>query len=80
MELEIGQRVRIIIAPPGNSPVEGSIRVIQDVPGKKLGVELDNFVDYGHSLDGIVEERVDEARGIVVGKGYWTLPSNIEII
>jgi len=75
-----GSRVRIIIGPPNGITVEGIVRVIQDVPGKMVGVELDNFTDYAHSLDGMVEEKVDPIRGITVGKGWWTTQDDIEIL
>ncbi|MDO8503805.1 MAG: hypothetical protein Q7S60_03880 [bacterium] len=79
-QLNIGQRVRIIIDPPGGIPLEGVIRVIQDEPGKMVGVELDHFADYAHSLDQLVEERVDPVRGITLGKGWWTVEENLEIL
>ena len=78
--LTIGQRVRIIIGPPNGVAAEGIVRVIQDIPGKKVGVELDNFTDYAHSLDELVEEKVDPVRGITVGKGWWTLEEDLEIL
>ena len=80
MELKKGQRVRIILDPPNGVPAEGIVRVIADVPGKRVGVELDHFTDYAHSLDGIVEERTDLVRRITVGKGWWTLEENVEIL
>jgi hypothetical protein len=54
--------------------------VIQEEPGKKVGVELDHFTDFAHSLDGLVEEKVDPVRGITIGKGWWTLEENLEIL
>lgn len=80
--LTIGQRVRIIIDPPGGvTGLEGVIKVLQeDVPGKSIGVELDHFADYAHSLDKQVEERSDPVRGITIGKGWWTLKENLEIL
>jgi hypothetical protein len=81
MPLRIGQRVRIIIDPPGQAAMaDGTVRVIQEEPGKKVGVELDRFADYAHSLDGLVEERVDTNRNITVGKGWWTKEENVEVI
>ena len=80
LKLVTQQRVRIIIDPPGGTPVEGIVRVIQDVPGKKVGVELDHFTDYAHSLDGLVDEKTDPVRGITIGKGWWTLEENLEIL
>lgn len=74
------QRVRIIIDPPGGIPTTGVVRVIQDEPGKKIGVELDHFTDFAHSLDQRVDEKTDPVRGITVGKGWWTLPENLEIL
>lgn len=80
-DLQVGDRVRIIIGFPGSEAPEGTIRVLQDEPGKKVGVELDRFVDYGHSLDLVLErERVDEERNVTVGKGWWTVPENVEKI
>lgn len=79
-QLNIGQRVRVIIDPPGGTPVESVVRVIQDEPGKKVGVELDHLTDGAHSLDGQVEERTDPVRGITVGKGWWTVAENLEIL
>lgn len=78
--LSIGDKVKILIDPPGGVPVEGIVRVIQDKSGKLVGVETDHLVDYGHSLDRLVEERTDPVRGITVGKGWWTLPENVEVL
>lgn len=79
-KLQTGQRVKIIIDPPNGQPAEGIVRVIQDEPGKMVGVELDHFTDYAHSLDGRVEEKTDPVRGITLGKGWWTLEENLEIL
>ena len=79
-KLKVGDRVRIFIDPPAGTPQEGTVRVVQDVPGKTLGVELDHFTDRCHALDGLVEERVDETRGVVVGKGWWTREENVEVL
>lgn len=80
MALKVGDHVRLIIDPPNGVVCEGTVRVIQDQPGKRVGIELDHFTDYAHSLDGLVEERVDESRGLTVGKGWWTLPENVEVL
>ena len=80
MALTIGQRVKIIIEPPNGVPAEGIIRVIGEVPGKKVGVELDRFTEYAHSLDGIVAEKTDPIRRITLGKGWWTVEENLEIL
>jgi hypothetical protein len=79
-KLQLEQRVKIIIDPPNGIPTEGIVRVIQDEPGKMVGVELDHFTDYAHSLDGVVEEKIDPVRGITIGKGWWTLEENLEIL
>ncbi len=79
-KLQLEQRVKIIIDPPNGIPCEGIVRVIQDEPGKMVGVELDHFTDYAHSLDGVVEEKIDPVRGITIGKGWWTLEENLEIL
>ncbi len=80
LKLQLEQRVKIIIDPPNGVPTEGIVRVIQDEPGKMVGIELDDFTDYAHSLDGRVEEKVDPVRGITIGKGWWTLAENLEIL
>lgn len=78
--LTIGTKVRIIIDPPGGSPVDGTVKIVQTTPGKTVGVELDHFTDYAHSLDKTVEEKVDPVRGITVGKGWWTIQENVEVL
>lgn len=80
MAIKTGQKVRIIIDPPPGGSVEGTVRVVQDEPGKKIGVELDHFTDYAHSLDGLVEEKTDPVRKITIGKGWWTLEKNLEVL
>ena len=80
MAPQVGQRVKIIIDPPNATACEGTIRVLSEAPGKKVGVELDHFTDYAHSLDGKVEEKIDPVRKITIGKGWWTLPENVEIL
>lgn len=79
-QLKIGQKVRIIVDPPGGIPVKGTVKVIQDIPGKIVGIELDHFADYAHSLDQLVGEKIDSTRGLTVGKGWWTLAENLEIL
>lgn len=79
-KLQLEQRIKIIIDPPNGIPTEGIVRVIQDEPGKMVGIELDHFTDYAHSLDGRVEEKIDPVRGITIGKGWWTLEENLEIL
>jgi hypothetical protein len=79
-KLQLEQRIKIIIDPPNGIPTEGIVRVIQDEPGKMIGIELDHFTDYAHSLDGRVEEKIDPVRGITIGKGWWTLEENLEIL
>lgn len=81
-KLEIGQRVKVLVDTPEHKPAEGVIRVLQDYPGKLVGVELDNFVANGHTLDGETkdQEKVDQETGTRYGKGWWTRPENIEIL
>lgn len=79
--LNEGDRVRILIDTPENTPVEGTVRVIQDEPGKKIGVELDQHAATGHSLDGLLSaEKVDPTSNIRYGKGWWTLEDNLEVL
>lgn len=80
MAITAGQKVKIIIDPPGGTPATGVVKVIGNNPGKTIGVELDHFADFAHSLDTAVEEKTDSVRGITVGKGWWTLDENVEVL
>jgi hypothetical protein len=78
--LHVGDAVRVAMDGPMGMPVEGVVRVLQDVPGKTVGVELNQLTDYAHSLDGVVEERFDAERNITIGKGWWTTENRLEKI
>lgn len=80
--LKTGQRVRILVHTPEDQPVEGTVRVLQDVPGKKVGVELDHYALYAHTLDGKLSdpEKLDESTGARFGKGWWTLEDYLEVL
>lgn len=81
MALKVGDKVRILIDTPTGEPVTGTVKVVQDEPGKKIGVELNEFVKSGHSLDGLLEkEKVDASTGHRFGKGWWTLEDNVEVL
>jgi len=74
----VGQRVTLVVDSPTGAPATGIIRVVQSEVGKLIGVELDEWINYAHSLDGAIEaEKYDESANIVVGKGWWTRPENI---
>ena len=74
-----GDRVTILIDTPEGHPVKGTVRVVQDEAGKKVGVELDDYMVYGHSLDGLVDEREQDGDLPVVGKGWWTTEENVKV-
>lgn len=72
-----GDRVTIVQSTPEGRPVKGVVRVLNDAkddPGHQVGVELDDYVVYGHSLDGVVDEREQGGDLPVVGKGWWSRP------
>ena len=81
-QLNEGDKVRVLIDTPNGTPVDGTIRVLQDKPGKHVGVELDNYVAGGHSLDGKLDEKekTDGSTGVTYGKGWWTLEDNLEVL
>lgn len=81
-DLQAGDRVRLLIDTPEGEVVEGVVRVVQDTPGKKVGVELDHYVLGGHSLDGVLDEKEksDPDTGTIFGKGWWTLEYNVEVL
>lgn len=70
-QLSVGQRVRIYIDAPGDEPAEGTVEVIQDKTGKRIGVRLDAYHPHAHNLDGALPER---------GYGWWTLPERVQVI
>jgi len=76
--MNIGDKVTILIDTPGDEPIEGTIKIVQKKTGKLIGVELDAWTKYAHSLDGILEEKED-AGGFTIGRGWWTRPENIEV-
>lgn len=79
MALKEGDKVTILVGTPEGHPVHGTVRVVQDVPGKKVGVELDEYAPYAHSLDGLVDEREQGDDLPVIGKGWWTLEQDVQI-
>ncbi len=74
-----GDRVTILVDTPEGHPVKGTVVVVQDEVGKKVGVELDDYVVFGHSLDGLVDEREQGGDLPVVGKGWWTTEDNVSV-
>lgn len=78
--LKVGDRVTVLVGTPEGHPVTGTVKVVQDEPGKKVGVELDEYTVYGHSLDGLVDEREQGNDLPVVGKGWWTTEDNVEVL
>lgn len=79
--LQEGDRVTILVDTPEGRPVTGTVRVVnspEDDPGHQVGVELDDYTLYAHSLEGLVDEREQGGDLPVVGKGWWTLPENVE--
>jgi hypothetical protein len=79
--LKVGDRVTILVNTPEGRPVQGTVRVLnsyEDDPGHQVGVELDDYTLYAHSLEGLVDEREQGGDLPVVGKGWWTLPEDVE--
>lgn len=81
-DLNVGDRVRVLVDTPQGEPVDGVVAVVQDVPGKYVGVELDHFIATGHSLDGAIadKEKTDPETGVNYGRGWWTLSNNVEVL
>lgn len=81
-DIKEGDRVRILVGSPEGTPVDGTVRVVQDTPGKKVGVELDHYVAGGHSLDNKLDEKekTDTNTGVTYGKGWWTLDEDVEVL
>lgn len=79
MALKEGDRVNILVDTPEGHPVKGTVKVVQKEVGKTVGVELDDYTVYGHSLDGLVDEREQGGGLPVVGKGWWTTEDNVDV-
>lgn len=77
-----GDRVTLLADVPHVGYFKGTIRIVQkDVPGKKIGVELDQPAINGHSLEGTLQpERVDPSTGVRMGRGWWAVEENLEKI
>jgi hypothetical protein len=79
MAVEVGDRVTILVDTPEGHPIKGTVVVVQEEAGKNVGVELDDYTIYGHSLDGLVDER-EQGNGLpIVGKGWWTREENVDV-
>lgn len=79
MAFKAGDKVRLLFGSPTGEPLEATVKVVQDEVGKKIGLEFDSLQPYGHSLDGLVEEREDPSgQGPTVGKGWWVTEDDIE--
>lgn len=82
--LKEGQRVRILIGGPMDQTVEGTVRVVQDVPGKQVGVELDNYAETAHTLDGLLSDsaplKIDPSGKRSFGKGWFTTDEHVEAL
>lgn len=76
----VGDRVTILTNTPEGRPVKGTVKVVNDAkkdPGHQIGVELDDYTLYGHSLEGLVDEREQGGDLPVIGKGWWARPENL---
>jgi len=76
---KVGDKVMILTNTPEGHPVTGTVKIIQEEAGKVVGVELDEYTVYGHSLDGLVDEREQGGDLPVIGKGWWTNHDNVQI-
>lgn len=79
--LAVGDRVTILVNTPEGRPVTGTVRVLnsyEDDPGHQVGVELDDYVAFGHSLEGVVDEREQGGNLPTIGKGWWTRPEDVD--
>lgn len=74
----VGDHVTILTNTPEGHPVSGVVRVVQEEAGKRVGVELDEYSVYGHSLDGLVDEREQGGDQPVIGKGWWATEENVQ--
>ena len=80
LEFAVGDRVTLVTDTPEGRPVKGTVVVVNDAkedPGHQVGVELDDYVATGHSLEGLVDEREQGDGEPVIGKGWWTRPENL---
>lgn len=73
-----GDRVTILTDTPEGRPLTGTVLVVNADGGHQVGVELDDYTVYGHSLEGLVDEREQGDGQPVIGKGWWTRHENVQ--
>lgn len=82
--IQIGSRVRLLVGTSNGEIQTGTVRVINhqgEDAGHQVGVELDEPVRYGHSLELVLDrEIVDPDSGVTVGRGWWTHPDYVEVL
>lgn len=78
--LIVGDKVQVLVDSPTGEAIEATVAVIQDVPGKQVGVVFSKSVANGHDLDGETTQVVDPETGRRYGKGWYSRPENLEII
>lgn len=77
---KVGDRVTILTNTPEGRPLKGTVKVVnseKENPGQQIGVELDDYTVFGHSLEGVVDEREQGGDLPVIGKGWWARPENL---
>lgn len=80
-EFKKGDIVDIVADLPHAGYFRGTIVIIQDEPGKKIGIELERPAMNGHSLDGMTDkERVDPVSGTRMGRGWWAVAENLQLV
>ncbi len=78
-QVKVGQRVRIVKDTPDGTPVEGIVRIVQDVKGKEIGVWMDLPSPNGHALDHQLKSKLLSPKP-TLKLGWWTTKNNIEAI
>jgi len=80
VKFAVGDRVTLVANTPEGRPVKGTVVVLNDAkedPGHQVGVELDDYVSGGNSLEGLVDEREQGEGEMVIGKGWWARPESL---
>lgn len=79
-KVKVGDKVNVLVGTPNGVPVSGTVKVVQKEAGKTVGVELDEYTPYAHSLDGLVDEKEQGESLPVIGKGWWTTEDDVEVV
>lgn len=83
-QFKVGDKVRVLAGIPDGRILSGTVKVVNDPkdnPGQQIGVELDEPIEYGHSLELVLpREVVNPVTNRTVGRGWWAHPEDLDLV